>query len=267
MVSPITDHDVEIREGEPSGTLDENQLDIVSRALHNGKRHFGVAGASLTWMNSPRMKDKLPEGWKPEVLAEATTAEQSTSQILRDWLKDKPNAVLVDSVHIVGAGKEKVDPETGLVEGGDTDHILIIGNNVYVIDTKNWRKKATYTVSDKGEVLRNSKPFPGGKVHMKQALHMWLNYLENDETEIAGMIFINNDDTETTRVYRDKNWWPHFWYLLEKKRFLDWLNEKYQEIPDDGKTSIDVYTVAQIAICCVKPYNRRDGLINLKHFR
>lgn len=258
----ITINPIEQAEG-----FNDKQGEIIENALQDGKRHFGVAGASLTWMNSPKLKDKLPEGWKAEVLEEATKAEQSTSQILRDWIKDKPNAVLIDSVHIAGVGKEKIDEETGLVDGGDTDHVLIIGDNVYIIDTKNWRKKATYTVGDNGQVMRNNNTFPGGKVHIDNALHMWLNYIESEDCELSGMIFINNDDEETTRVYRDKNWWKHYWFLLEKSRFLDWMNKKYEELDEDQKDFIDATTVSQIAACCVKPYNRRDGLINTKNFR
>ena len=163
---------------EPSSfsNVSEKKVNIVSKALHKGKRHFGVAGASLTWLTSPKKKDLMPEGWKPQVIEEAKLAEQRTSTTIRDWMKDKPAAVLIDSVHIRGIGEENVvDEETGMVEGGDTDHVLIIGGAIFIIDTKNWRKKATYTVGGDGKVLRNNKPFPGGKVRLDNAVHRWFD--------------------------------------------------------------------------------------------
>ena len=262
------------------------QGEIVHKALVNGKRHFGVAGASLTWMNSPQMKGKIPEGWKPEVLDEAAAAEAHTTEMLMDWMKDKPAAVLIDSMHIPGVGEESViDEETGLVEGGDTDHILIIGSHVYVIDTKNWKKKAKYTVGDDGSVLRNGKSFPGGRVHSDAATKMWYDYLDSDDAEVVGAICIDNGDEPdpktgewATSVFRNAYWWKHYWFLIEPSRWVQWLDEKYSAQAgydqSTGKSSspeeiafIDPALIAQIAVACVKPYNRRDGLINMKAFK
>lgn len=236
----------------------------VQKALEEGRRHFGVAAASLTWMHSPELKNNLPEGWKPEVLDLALKAEQDTSKTLLDWMKDKPNVVLMDSLHIRGAGKEVVDPETGLVEAGDTDHIMVIGDYILIIDTKRWKEKARYTVGKDGGVERNGKPFPGGNVHIEKAVHMWFNYVDCQTAEATGLVYINNGDEETTNVFRNDQWWKHYWFLLEPKRFKKWMDDKYAELVEKGKDKfIDSELVSQIAVCCVKPYNPRTGLINM----
>lgn len=242
----------------------QNQGRIIEKALRSGKRHFGSAGASLTWMNSPRMKKNLPEGWKPEVLDGALKAERDTSEKLLRWISDKPDAVLIDSMHIRGAGKEIVNEETGIIEEGDTDHILIIGNYILVIDTKNWKSKARYEVDEQGHIIRNKKSFPGGNVHMERALRMWLNYIDEPNSEISGAIYINNGDPDETRVFRSREWYKHYYSLLEESRALDWLNDKYEnEIKPKNNGHINTNLVAQIAVCCVKPYNPLTGLINM----
>jgi hypothetical protein len=264
--------------------VNDRQGEIVREALVHGKRHFGAAAGSLTWMKSPQMKGKLPEGWRSEVVDVAMGAEKRTTRNLLEWMKNKPAAVLIDSVHIPGVGKEEVNEETGLIEGGDTDHILIIGSHVYVIDTKNWKKKAQYTVGDDGSVLRNGKPFPGGKVHINAATKMWYDYLDSDDAEVVGAIYIDNEDEPdpktkewTTSVFRNKNWWRNYWFLLEERRWRDWIDEKYAEQAGYDKTTgkaddpesvsfIDPSLIAQVAVTCVKPYDRRDGLINMKAF-
>lgn len=256
---------IEIKPFTGATSVNDTAGQAVQQALEGGRRHFGVAGGSLTWMHSPALKNNLPEGWKPKVLDLAMKAEQNTSKTLLEWMKDKPNVVLIDSMHIRGAGKEVVDPETGLVEAGDTDHIMLIGDYVLIIDTKRWKEKARYTVAENGGVERNGKSFPGSNVHIEKAVHMWFNYIDCQTAEATGLIYINNDDMENTNVFRNDQWWKHYWFLLEPKRFKSWMDDKYAELVENGKDKfIDSNLVAQIAVCCVKPYDPRTGLINMK---
>jgi hypothetical protein len=287
VISPIpliNWRDVTIRPFTSCHHVNDRQGQIVYDALMHGKRHFGVSSASLSWMKSDKMKNKLPEGWKPEVVDVAIDAEHRTTRTIINWMKNKPAAVLIDSVHIPGVGKETVDEETGLIEGGDTDHILIIGSNIYVIDTKNWKKKSRYTIDDDGKILRNGKSFPGGKVHMDAAIKMWYKYIDanvDNGAELAGAIYIDNEDKPdpktkewTTSVFRDQNWYQHFWYLIEERRWIDWLDSKYVEQAGYDKDTGEIMNpeaintiypslIAQVAVTCVKPYNRREGLINM----
>lgn len=284
-IPTVSPYDVEVTYSSESENTTTTQEKIIERELLKGKRYFGSAAGSLTWMDSPKIKDNLPEGWKHEVVDLAAKAEKRTSRTILKWMRDKPAAVLIDSCHIPGVGEETVDEETGLVEGGDTDHLLVIGSHVYVIDTKFWKRRASYKVGDEGQVLRAGKEFPGGRVNIEKAVHMWFDYIDSETAELLGAVYIDSDDSKdpkneyndgwSTSVYRDGNWYQHPWVLLEPKRFTEWLDEQYadqagydketgdEENPEDIRT-IDTSIVTQIAVTCVKPYSRADGLINTK---
>ena len=240
----------------------------VALMLQKGRRYFGSSGASLTHqVSNPEWRDRH-EGLKPELAKIGLEGERSTTSILKKWIADKPNAVLVDSCHIRGWGKEEViDEEMGLVDGGDTDHVLIIGSEVILIDTKRWKSKRNYTVGDKGQVLRTNKDFPGGRVHMREAIHMWLDYLHEDAA-LTGIVFINSEETQ---VFRNRNWYTQSYRLVEIDRFEELLNEKWEKYIDDyEKTYINSTLVSQVVVSCVKPYDEFHRVMNakaLKEFR
>lgn len=252
---------------------------IVEQALKKGRRHFGRPGASLTQLDDPKWKGKLPEGWDRGVLSKALEGEETTSAMILSWMRDKPAVVLIDSVHIKGAGKEELDPDTGLIESGDTDHILIVGHHIFVIDSKRWRggktddKPVNYIQADDGSVQRFGRDFPGGHVHISAAIHMWFDYLQtwdNNKT-ILGMVHIVNDNV---KVLRYKNWYTvrnkQYWILVEKDRLIEELDAWYSGtgggggVSDEERRTVSTDLVSQVAICCCRPYNRMDAIINTK---
>lgn len=240
----------------------------VALMLQKGRRYFGSSGASLTHQVSNPDWRASHEGLKPELAKVGLDGERSTTRILKKWIEDKPNAVLIDSCHIRGWGKEEViDEELGLVDGGDTDHVLIIGSEVILIDTKRWKSKRNYTVGDKGQVLRSGKEFGGGQVHMRQAIHMWLDYLHEDAA-LTGIVFINSEDTV---VFRNRNWYTQPYRLVELERFEELLKEKWEKYIDDyEKTYINSTLVSQVVVTCVKPYDEFARVMSaeaLKSFR
>ena len=108
----------------------------IAQMLQQGRRYFGSAGASLSHhANNPDYDSEF----KRKLTSSGLEGERSTSKKIREWMRDKPNAVLIDSVHIKGMGTETIDPESGTVDGGDTDHILLIGSLVILIDSKRWK--------------------------------------------------------------------------------------------------------------------------------
>ena len=223
----------------------------IAQMLQNGRRYFGSSGASLTHQAfNPDWRDK---GIKPELAKVGLDAERATTRLLKNWIIDKPSVVLVDSCHIRGWGKEEVvDEELGLIDGGDTDHVIIIGSEVILVDTKRWKSKRNYTVGDNGEVLRSGKPFPGGSVHMRQAIHMWLDYLHEDAS-LTGLVLINADETI---VFRNKNWYTQSYRLVELDRFEELLNEKWEKYIDDyDKTHISSTLISQVVVSAVKPFD------------
>lgn len=225
----------------------------VAEMLEKGTRYFGSSGASLTHQAfNPEYieKNKID----PTLAKIGLQGERDTTTILKKWMKDKPGVVLADSIHVLGAGKEEVDEETGMIEGGDTDHVLIIGSEVILIDTKRWKKKSNYSVGDNGEALRANKNFPGGNLRMRQAIHLWLNYLDED-VAITGIVCIN---AEETVVFRNRNWYQQNYRLVEVGRFIELLDEKWKLIDDYDKTHINSTIVSQVVLNAVKPYDERD---------
>lgn len=221
----------------------------IAKTLEAGRRYFGSSGASLTHqVFNPAYTSKGLDTGAAKIGLEG---ERSTTKFLKDWIKDKPNAVLVDSVHIRGWGKEEVDEETGLIEGGDTDHVLIIGSEVILIDTKRWKKKSNYTVADDGKVLRANKNFAGGAVNATAALHLWLDYLHHS-AKLTSMVVINAEDSV---VFRNRNWYQQKYRLVEMDRFKELLDLKYEKIDEEDKNSINSTLVSQVVVGAVKPYN------------
>lgn len=233
--------------------------------LSRGRRYFGSSGASLTQQAfNPEYADK---GIDSSLAKIGLQGERDTTVFLRNWMEDKPNVVLVDSVHIRGWGKEEVDEETGMIEGGDTDHILIIGSEVIIIDTKRWKRKATYFVDESGYVTRGNRHFPGSRVQISRAVHLWLKYFikkdYNDHPlKLMAVVCINNEEV---KVVRNRNWFTaKFFRLVEIDRLKEFLDEKYEQISDYDKTHIDSTLVAQAIVCAVKPYDVYDRVINKK---
>lgn len=232
----------------------------IAAMLEKGRRYFGSSGASLT--HQAFNPDYADRGIDPKLAKIGLEGERDTTTILRKWMEDKPNVVLCDSVHIRGWGKEEIDEETGIIEGGDTDHVLFIGREVILIDSKRWKSKANYQVGDNGEALRSNKPFPGGNLHMRQAIHMWLNYLDEDAA-ITGFVHINAEDTI---VHRNRNWFTQSYRLVELNRFTELLNDKWEQVEDYDKTHISSSLVAQTALNCQKPFDVYKRVFNEDSF-
>lgn len=232
------------------GEVTEKQLQLIAKTLKKGKRVFGSSGASLThqiW--NPIYHES---GINSELAKIGMDGEHKTSKMLRQWMKDKPNVVIVESVHIKGMGKEEVDEETGVIEGGDTDHILIIGSFVILIDSKNWKGKKKYSVSEKGEILRTGKPFSGGAVKATQALYLWKKYLKNFNLTYSSII---NITSEKVFVLRDVNWWKQSFKVVTIENFIEFLDKIWDKIPEETKTYIDSDLVAKVVVNAIKPYD------------
>lgn len=230
-------------------------IEAVETTLKNGRFYFGSAGAGLSHQAyHPKYNSTKINRRSAKVGIEA---ERKTSNMLREWCRKHPNAVLVDSVHIAGFGDTEVNVETGVIEGGDTDHVLIIGNEIIIIDTKRWKSKRAYSISDKGVVLRSTgkgKPkrsFPGGRINIRAALAIWRKYM-GKSSRVTGLICINADKVF---VQRDKNWYSSSFRVVEAEKMLDFLDKRYEKITHDNKTIINTELVAKAVVSCIRPYD------------
>lgn len=71
--------------------------------------------------------------------------------------------------------------------GADVDHAVVIGNEVVLVDAKNWAY-ADYSWGYNGEVLRDGQQFQGGDVHMESALFKWADHLDAEITGISALV-------------------------------------------------------------------------------
>lgn len=228
----------------------ETQVELTEKMLKNGRRYFGSSGASLTHqVSNPIYKEK---GIDSALAKVGLDGEHKTSRLLLDWMKDKPNVVLIDSIHLKSYGEEEFNEETGTMDGGDTDHCLVIGRFVLIIDSKNWKGKKRYEISDKGEVTRSKKPFPGGKINTIPASKLWAEALSPFGVTISSIVNITSDKVMVTR---DRNWWKQPYRLVTLEVLEEFLNDVWEKLPQDTKEDINVNLIASIASNAIRPYD------------
>ena len=228
----------------------DKQINLISNILKKGKRTFGSSGASLTHqISDPKYKDA---GIDSSLAKVGLEGEHKTTHAIKDWMKDKPNVVMINSVHVKGYGKEEIDEETGVLEGGDTDCVLVIGNHVLLIDSKNWKGKRKYSVTEHGAIKRGTRMFPGGKVNTVKASYLWLNYLKAYHPSVVSIICITS---EKTFVVRDKNWWKQSFKVVTLEDLINFLDLIWKRISDEDKQVINVNLVSAIVIHAIKPYD------------
>ena len=228
----------------------KEQVDLVEKMLKSGRRYFGSSGASLTHqVSNPIYEDSEIN---PELARAGLEGEHKTSRMLLEWIKDKPNVVLVDSVHLKSYGKEEYNEETGTMDGGDTDHVLIFGNFIIIIDSKNWKGKRRYAVNGDGEVTRSGRTFAGGKINTVGASKLWAEALKPFHATISSIISISSDKVMVTR---DRNWWSQPYRLVTLEILEEFLDDVWGKLPNDVKKEINVNLVAAIASNAIKPYD------------
>lgn len=238
-------------EGISEEAITQKQVDVVAGILEKGKRLFGSAGASLTHqISDPKYKNA---GIDSSLARVGFEGEEATDNWLKDWLKDKPQAVLIRSCHVRGAGKETVDEETGALEGGDTDHILVVGKTIILLDSKNWKGKRSYRINEKGEIIRGKNVFKGGRVHAVQAKYLWRKYLSPYTLgNTYPMIVITSDDVF---VVRDKIWWKSQFKLTSLDDVELFLSAVWKKEHLDRVNYINANLITAIVINAIKPYN------------
>lgn len=235
----------------------------VDAMLRKGRRHFGSAGANFT-----------EQAWKPEFkdieeinssLAEKIVeAERDYSEFISEWIKDKPNAVLVDSLKTPGSKKptpEQSQQDHGLSTHWATSHILFIGNEIFVIDSYPFSKKKRYSVDDDGKILQANKHFEFSDLAtMATKFDDWIGFFD-DSALLTSIVGFTGDDAFTERY---NSWFSSPFRLLERKRYTEFLDAKYEVIDDSDKNLINPNLVAQAVIRANKPYDRYASIFDMK---
>lgn len=197
---------------------------------------YGVPGASLSWGI---------EGADAGAVESGSEGEKQVAKILDEFVKTIPKAKVFHSVEWPGSQ-------------GDTDHMLVIGSLVIIIDAKRWKSKRKYSVTAKGAILRGTVPFPEGKVKMIPAMMAW-NKLLPKEAKVVGVVCVAQQEVF---VPYDRNWHTAPYRLVTAEKLTEYLDGfitkqgKYTAKPNPKLLSM-------IATRVIKARNRRSEIINI----
>lgn len=153
---------------EPSFSSNQNS----TTAVIEKQRVFGTPGASLFKANLD-----------PSAVQAGIKGEQVVGAELERLAAFYPNTYVFHSVKLHG----KV---------GDIDHLVVQGNRMLMVDTKNWKQDADYDIFYKGEeadfLVRNDEEFAGGEVHLTRQLAEWQVRFMNTQMDIDAVLVIAN---------------------------------------------------------------------------
>lgn len=224
--------------GAPPPGVTLEAMNAVKELVKTGRQIFGAPAASLTWGI---------EGSEGGDVSAGIEGEKMTAKILRDWIKTHPSAMVVHSVGWPGSS-------------GDTDHLLIVGNQIYLIDSKRWKSKRKYSVTPNGAIKRGTVDFPEGKVKMIPALSAWREVLGKG-VKVSGIVCIAQDEIF---VQRDRNWYSAPFRLVTAETLTTDLDEAIAKLPPDKVDVVHLGILSSIVTRAIKPRDRRKELINVK---
>lgn len=211
--------------------------DEIKQRLIEGEQIFGVPGASLTWGI-----DGVTNG----IVAAGGEGEKQVGLTLAAFAADNPAVRIFHSVEWPGSK-------------GDTDHMLVIGKCVFIIDAKRWKSSRKYSVTAKGEILRGTVAFPEGKVKMIPAMQSWRKVLPAG-TKVFGVVCIAQ---EKVFVPYDNNWFKAPYKLVTDEKLEEFLTKVIGKQKPEIKDVRDGKLMLEIASRVIKPRNRRSELLNL----
>lgn len=215
---------------------------FVRSLIEQGVKSFGQPGASLTW--GILEGDETIEGGEVSVGIEG---EKVTAKVLNNWAKTRENAIIVNSVRWPGS------------EHGDTDHLLIIGNKVIVIDSKRWKSKRKYTISETGNIKRGNQVFEHGKVKIGPALKSWKKVIPS-EFKVIGIVCIAQDEVF---VEYDNAWRKSFYKLVTLEQLPHYLDELIDGYDTKDIDFVHLGLVTRVVSGIIKPRDRRSEVIKL----
>jgi hypothetical protein len=211
-----------------------HEEDEVKAILKTGKKVLGTPAASLTWgIDKIAMSPAIEAGKE---------GEKQTAELLDKLAAEIPEMFVFHSLSW---------PESS----GDTDHIVVYGNLILVIDSKRWKGSRKYTVTPKGQILRGTVPFPSGKVKIGYALHVWRKKLP--KAKVYGVVTIAQ---EKVFVARDKNWYKAPYSLVENEKLEDYLRETFKKNP---AKSVSGKMLVTLGLLLVRAKDRRSELIRV----
>lgn len=141
-------------------------------AVIEKQRVFGTPGASLFTANLD-----------PSAVQAGIKGEQVVGAELERIAAFYPNTYVFHSVKLHG----KV---------GDIDHLVVQGNRMLLVDTKNWKQDASYYIffngAESDSLVRDDEEFAGGEVHLTRQLAEWQTRFMSTHMDIDAVLVIAN---------------------------------------------------------------------------
>lgn len=209
----------------------------AKRIIKTNTQVFGTPGASLTWGIEGSDGGQVTAGGE---------GEKQVAKELDKIVAKYPNVKVFHSVEWPGSV-------------GDTDHMMIIGNTVLIIDAKRWKAKRKYSVTPKGEILRGTVAFPEGKVKMMPAMKAWRAEL-GKKARVLGMVCIAQEEVF---VPYDQNWAKAPYRLVTAEKFEEFIDKFIAKQKPEHLNAENDDILLTIATRVIKARNRRRELINL----
>lgn len=209
----------------------------IKNMLKTGTQIFGVPGASLTWGIEGSGGGQVTAGGE---------GEKQVAKELELFASKNPGVKIFHSVQWPGSK-------------GDTDHMLVAGNLVFIIDAKRWKSKRKYSVTPKGAILRGTVPFPEGKVKMIPAMSAWRKTLGSG-VKVTGVVCIAQ--TEVFVPY-DKNWYSAPYRLVVVESLSEFLEKALAKQKPELVKAKNPQLLIDIARKVIKPRDRRAEIINI----
>lgn len=209
--------------------------DQVRKLLQNGAKTLGTPAASLSWgIDGNRMIPALEAGKE---------GEKMTASILDRLAENNKNLFAFHSLSW---------PESA----GDTDHVLVYGDLIIVIDSKRWKASRKYSVKPNGQIIRGTVPFESGKVRIGSAVQVWKKKFPN--MKVTGVV---NIAQEKVFVVKDKNWYKAPFRLVTNDTLEEFLEEVFAKNPP--KKAVSGKTLVDLGMLLVKAKDKREGLIRI----
>ncbi len=132
-----------------SAPVVSTEFEYHGKALNPNQRVFGTIGSSL----------QTAEGMTQERIDAGLAGERRVGLLLESIAAQYPNMYVFHSVKLFGSV-------------ADIDHVVVQGNQVMLVDTKNWQSGRDYSVrrvdNESDVVFRDDEPFEGGKIYLKK---------------------------------------------------------------------------------------------------